>query len=298
MRKIAINTRHLMNMAMAIAVALLTTGCMEEVTHIAKVDEKLVVFSFISPDDTVRVNVTKSYPLYLGKVVPWGEEQFPPLSGATVTLRELTSGNEVSVPWNEQEKAYMLLPNAFSVKAGEEYELQVSAPNLPSVVARTIVPLSKPNMVTCRIDTIVDKYNGYPKLAVMGEIMDFEGEDNYYSFELMAYDGYCDSDGILELFELMHYKTIFSDEGHDGELLSYVSSGFYLNTYLVQAAFMHVDKNYYEYHKTLNDYSDYFNPFAEPIIIHGNMEGGIGVFGSFNTYIQEWTFDDNLYYFS
>lgn len=294
MKKRANNISHIRLVFMAIVFAFLGTGCMEEVTDIARVDEKLVVFSFISPNDTIRVDVTKSYPLYLGKVVPWDEDQFPPLSGATVTLREVTSGNAVAVPWNEQEKAYMLLPNAFSIKAGEEYELQVSAPNLPSVVGRTIVPLSKPNMVTCRIDTIVNKYEGYSELVVVGEILDVEGEDNYYSFEIKAFDAYYDWDGIVQMFWTIYYNTIFSDEGHDGELLSYESYGFYYSSYKVQVAFTEVDKNYYEYHRTLfSDYDD-FNPFAEPVIVHSNIDGGMGVFGSFNSYIQEWIFDSNI----
>lgn len=294
MKKRANNIFYIRLVFMAIAVALLSTGCMEEVTDIARVDEKLVVFSFISPNDTIRVDVTKSYPLYLGKVVPWDEDQFPPLSGATVTLREVISGNAVAVPWNEQEKAYMLLPNDFSVKAGEEYELQVSAPNLPSVVGRTIVPLSKPNMVTCRIDTIVNKYEGYSELVVVGEILDVEGEDNYYSFEVKTYNAYYDWEGKLQVYPVMNYQNIFSDEGHDGELLSYESYGFYYSSYKVQVAFTEVDINYYEYHRTLFSDYDNFNPFAEPVIVHSNIDGGMGVFGSFNSYIQEWIFDSNI----
>lgn len=51
----------------------------------------------------------------------------------------------------------------------------------------------------------------------------------------------------------------------------------------VNGMLLHVDKNYYDYHRTLQQQNDIDgNPFAEPVLISTNIEGGLGCFGAYN----------------
>ncbi|MFC5412134.1 DUF4249 domain-containing protein [Larkinella bovis] len=46
---------------------------------------------------------------------------------------------------------------------------------------------------------------------------------------------------------------------------------------------LHVDKNYYDYHRTLQQQNDIEgNPFSEPVLVATNIEGGLGCFAAYN----------------
>ncbi|GAB3930763.1 DUF4249 domain-containing protein [Larkinella terrae] len=52
---------------------------------------------------------------------------------------------------------------------------------------------------------------------------------------------------------------------------------------LVSSMLLHVDKNYYDYHRTLQQQNDIEgNPFAEPVLISTNIRGGLGCFAAYN----------------
>ncbi|GAB3265297.1 hypothetical protein GCM10027347_32920 [Larkinella harenae] len=55
----------------------------------------------------------------------------------------------------------------------------------------------------------------------------------------------------------------------------------------VTVMLLHVDRHYYEYHRTLQQQNDIDgNPFAEPVLISTNIEGGLGCFGAYNRTIN------------
>jgi Domain of unknown function (DUF4249) len=47
--------------------------------------------------------------------------------------------------------------------------------------------------------------------------------------------------------------------------------------------FLHVDKNYYLYHESVQRNDNNGNPFAEPSLVFTNISNGYGCFGSFST---------------
>ncbi|RRB04162.1 DUF4249 domain-containing protein [Larkinella rosea] len=90
-------------------------------------------------------------------------------------------------------------------------------------------------------------------------------------------------------------QSITSPKGNLPNYLSYtyfdsLSNGSY-NGYIpltqrpvsVSVMLLHVDKNYYDYHRTLQQQGDIEgNPFAEPVLIPTNITGGLGCFAAYN----------------
>ncbi|MBD0254725.1 MAG: DUF4249 family protein, partial [Cytophagales bacterium] len=55
----------------------------------------------------------------------------------------------------------------------------------------------------------------------------------------------------------------------------------YHDSVTLYAYLLHTDRAYFEYHRTLRANAD-SNPFAEPVLLYSNVEGGLGVFAAFN----------------
>lgn len=50
---------------------------------------------------------------------------------------------------------------------------------------------------------------------------------------------------------------------------------------IVKIYLFNVEKSYYQYHKSLDDYNDSGNPFSEATPVYSNINGGLGVFTSY-----------------
>jgi len=86
-------------------------------------------------------------------------------------------------------------------------------------------------------------------------------------------------------------KEFFSDKGFDGmDIIRRTGSDFDLyNNYfsaegdsvVLKVYLLNTEKSYYLFHKSLADYEDGENPFAESSPVYSNISGGSGIFTSY-----------------
>jgi hypothetical protein len=83
-------------------------------------------------------------------------------------------------------------------------------------------------------------------------------------------------------------KEYITDKGLDGQKIVAVTIGNYEYTFspsrdssLLKIFLYHTEKPYFLYHKSLNEYNDSENPFAEATPVYSNITGGLGIFTSY-----------------
>lgn len=55
----------------------------------------------------------------------------------------------------------------------------------------------------------------------------------------------------------------------------------------LHAYLLHTDEHYFLYHRSVRNASySQDNPFAEPVLVYTNVEGGLGVFAAYNRTTQ------------
>ncbi|HPI70784.1 MAG TPA: DUF4249 domain-containing protein [Tenuifilaceae bacterium] len=262
-----------------------TYSCIEDVPDdiLPKAEPKLVVESFISPNDTIRVRICKSLPINYNYYLTSDDQynEFPPLRDASVSIRNTHTGDPVSIPYDSLSGFYVLYPSQFSVEKGQEYELKVNHTELGETIARTRVPSSTPDLLSVKIDTVeVHTYEGVETdydLVISGIIKDTGGEKNFYRIIFTFY--YCYEYDYVYCYTDMVEKLI-SDTGSDGQELPFTLYIYGYSWQYYKVKILSTDINYYHFHRTLENWSE-GNPFVEPTPVYSNIEGGLGIFGSY-----------------
>jgi len=270
----------------------------------------MAVSAFINSTstDSLKFKVTRTFGLFEER--PNNSEDN--LSGAEVKLFEdgnlLYTFNESS---NQSGGAYVSPPllEAFGGE-GKTYKLEVSHPDYETTTATQVMPNAVPltNIEFRQLEGggTFDGATGEFKLT----FDDPAGEENYY--ELTAtqnivytyedFEGniieeeyeqeiYLGSDGPPDpnVTEGFNYAAmLLSDKNFDGQTFI-LSAEFYEyieigengevtpSTYTIY--WKSVTKDYFNYSKSLLDNSNaQDNPFAEPVSLYTNMEGGVGAF--------------------
>ncbi|HOP03265.1 MAG TPA: DUF4249 family protein [Tenuifilaceae bacterium] len=272
-------------------------GCIEDVkdANLPSIEEKLVVSSFISPGDSIRVKVSKSTPIYYNQELSSWDDYYQPLTYASVFITNVITGNTKEIPFIPSKEYYLLTPAEFSIEKGGEYELTVSAAGLKSVKARTNVPFGTPEVHSLSIDTIYNEtYNyedgtsyGYNDLVISGYVADIPNENNFYTIGAhIIEDYYSPWEDTTYVYQYFQDGASFSDTDNDGKDIPF-KSYLYLNgnsTYSLML--LSSDKHYYYYHKSYYNW-DSGNPFSEPTPMYSNIDDGLGIFASvtyFNVY--------------
>lgn len=245
------------------------TACQSEISVIDIENEnKLVVQSFISPQDTilsVRVSGTNAV---IGQV----SKEFKTISNASVSI-----GNEVKnvfLPY-DKEGFYRILSRQMEIKAGQTYFLKVNTSDGRTVSATCTIPL---NTVEAKMVTVDIKSVSADTKNVTLKWDDISKEQNYYgisvSYETLKKG--CNSDSPFYI----------RDKNKDGEQFSYSFNtnpicGLGNPNFIIVIA--NYDSNGYEYISTLQEQNSVNGvPFTEPVQIFTNIKGGYGVFSGYN----------------
>jgi hypothetical protein len=278
--------------AAVITFVIALASCIKDVddVNLPNTPQKLVVQSFISPSDSIFVTVFASQPLNYNIPVndySWGSV-FDTIKTATVSITNITNLISVNVPYFPEQKKYVLPPNAFTIEKGSEYELTVTANNFESVTARTVVPLGNATSVIERIDTIsIDEW-GNMDMRVIGSIDDPANEKNYYSILTYGIKEYT-WDDMSNIYISNFSSSLMSDNQQDGNSISvrhefYDYEDEYTEIKYTKTEVYEVDEHYYNFHSSLETIYDIMdNPFTESSHLYSNIEGGLGVFGSYVT---------------
>lgn len=269
--------------------AVLLGACEKEVTGIKlpESNSKLVVTSFISPQDTlVRVDVARSLPS-LGTrtgLTPFVQD-------AVVTLSD--GDRTVNLPFKGP-ATYAVDSQSFPVVAGRTYTLRVSVPGGESVEATCTVPEAVP-LSALSLDSISPVERAWKQYIVRMNWADPAGANNYYRVaaevkrEIALGPGETPPRGPRDYSLSWEGDELIEDKGQDGAIL-FSPKGTFIAALSTDTAkvnlyayVLHTDRNYYAYHRSiyLAARTD-GNPFAEPVLVYSNITGGLGVFAAYN----------------
>jgi hypothetical protein len=242
-------------------------------------EPKLVVTSFISPQDTViLVQISKSAPLFKKREI---SSENVTVADATVHLSD--GENQALLDYDKLRWKYFIDASEFPVIAGGTYHLKVATPDGLTAEGTCTVPLNNNTLsfdyekqIVNRFEKqayiVTAKWTSTPQddygFRLFGEA-DFTyeyppGQSNVSYTPIVIGDEYVPSSGTI--YEKKGTFTLF-DEDYD-----------YKN---ITIGLLNVDEHYYRYHTTLRLYSG-DDPFSEPAPIYSNIVGGLGVFGAYN----------------
>lgn len=247
-----------------------------------EVPSKLVVNGFISPQDTViSIRVTKSVPMFQSSTV----DVNAPVDNATVRI----FGNSTSVvlTYNSTTGRYTIPVSAFPIIAGNEYSIEVAAPQMETVTAKTTVPAAVPADLTASMTYSIDSSNTFQwNYSIHSNLSftDFSQTGDLYRIARHAlfFDSFSQDTISLQLGD-----EIFPDNDENGQLItnnrdaefsfSSPSNGG-SRAIAIDAMLVSCSKDYYYFHLSLHNYNGGGDPFSEPTLMYTNVEKGYGVF--------------------
>lgn len=264
---------------------------------------KLVVSGFLCPQDTLlAIRVSRSNTvvgdsislLQPGIIVP----------NATVTLSE--GDRSVVLPYYKvrpsADSAYSISAKLLPIIAGRTYKLTVVTANGQKATSTCTIPEAvAPSVV--KFDSLIEQSRTQPKRYYIRVVWkDPVGQTNAY--QVAGIFRYTTATNIRESkYTSLSFdddnRGLFTDVGIDGDtiysgraFLTPSSSSivnqqatFYnqYNTASVTVNLLSVDQSYYRYQEAvIRQRRARGNPFAEPVIIPSNIEGGLGCFAGYN----------------
>ena len=276
---------------MVILIMILTSCDLEQVVpyELPYEGDKLVVWSYIQPEETVEVTV---YPTY----EPLGLNTVRVIDNAIVELYE----NDVLVATLEHSENGVYT-SSFYPTAEKSYHLKVSAPDFEEVVIseKVVVPL-KPEIISINF---IDSVN-FPRNKIESFFDVMIGNDNHDFFEFREI--YAGQDTTFLTTLKISPTTYYGDCTE----LSRVSDGIriakecLLNRDKIEFQFDYredskPDKVIFQFSNISSSYINFslslsnadieqgFSFVSEPINVYTNMQGGYGLLAAYNPFIYE-----------
>jgi hypothetical protein len=255
-------------------------GCELEVKNLKVPDfqQKLVVSSFISPYDTISLVSIYSNEKVFGEL-----NDSESLGNLTATV----SNGQKEIILRNINGRYYFKPNEMTIEEGKTYVLRVSSDKGLTAEASCTVPIKKE--LHPEADTVkeLSKYEWMPDVYFINTnyyITDPSGEANFYRFYSNEIEYY---PGNLSVWQVGSVNAeLLNDTGKDGQrIFAYTASvtepspdcdSAKMILYILQT-----DKQYYNYHHSLENYSGGEVPFSEISPVYSNIEGGLGIFASY-----------------
>lgn len=276
---------HLLHSILLMIVFGVATSCRKQdsTVKLPKVDPKLVVVSFISPQDTlIRVWVKTSQPLYNNAA----SKTYETITDAEVII----SGNGISakLAYDAALKEYTCDPSLLNVSEGVDYVINVSTPDGKKATASTQIPSANSSLTYTYTNASANIYAQWTDLS--------QGTADYYRLMIeqtsyFIFSGYNSGATFEDTITTrgIQYQGFFLDTDFSGSTLNrnvpfqiYEDSEDKIYLHL-----LHVSKEYYDYSEKLVTSEVYGNPFQEPSIMYTNVTGGFGVFAGYNGYRVE-----------
>lgn len=257
---------------------------------------KLVVACFISPQDTLlTAKVTRSRPILDSDPLKRVE-----IADAVVVLSD--GSRSVTLAYSPTLRYYQVNANKMPVRAGGTYTLAVRTPDGKQVTAVSTVPMVAA-LKRAQVDSTVSAELNNIRQKQFSVICTWQSSDAYASFYQVQGGLQGIQRDLPPTASAVSLETIpFKMTDNNSGLLTSSAAGASLSAsaYLCDEAgykairsryrsaamvvsLLHVSEAYYRYHIALDQQLQASkNPFAEPVLIPGNIQGGLGCFGSYN----------------
>ncbi|OIN56201.1 hypothetical protein BLX24_26240 [Arsenicibacter rosenii] len=256
---------------------------------------KLVVTGFLSPQDSVlTVKVSRSAPLggtFNGSI----------LTNATVMLSD--GKTSAKLTYNSKEMYYELSARKLPVKAGSTYTVTVTSTEGQRVQSTCTIP-QPVALSAVQLDSAAS--GGQKQYMVRYQWQD-AGDQPHYYLTAGAFQ-YIKSTASATSWESVpvQFGTQASPadllSGQTGKVAAMQSADGLISTEPAQtgsgemntfskafrqaqltAVLLHIDETYYRFQKAVNlAAATSGNPFAEPVSIPSNIDGGLGCFAGYN----------------
>lgn len=294
-----------------ITVLLLFLASCESLTEveIPREPDMLVIGSLFNPDSVLSVRVTKTFFVLEGV-----DRRDRNVSNAKVSLFEAGSFvRELNLATNKLNFETRVYTSEFIPSQGTEYSIEVSAPGFEPIEAYGTIPTKIKIDEVVLAPTLVAIEDGDPAIRAEITFTDPKGENYYELLVNFVYESGNDLDSsffrqispmplspdVSSEFDLLIddpyiLSLYYDDRLFDGSRhkLTFFIKGFNVNSYndkfnkfalKIDIILRHISKEHYQYGITLRlqeEISD--DPFAEPVQVFGNVNGGLGIFAGFN----------------
>lgn len=280
-----------------IIVSAFTAGCEKEIPFDERdARTRIVLYSFLVPGDQIEVSLTESQSILVNS---WVDEH-PPVEGANIKVYKngvlLGTMTEVSTP---DETIYTLAQEI--VEAGATYRFEVEHSKLEGVESFTRVPAEAPAFSAAVVDSSLYEWTLEVEVSPMSGkqhyILDliWEYDDFNVSYEPIWFNStdpflstpytYYDPTDPNKYFDGEAYFTDdhFEDAPYKFRVKFYVGEWAQENYEGLHVRIKNVSEDYYlfKYSSLLQQWTD-GDPFAQPAVVHNNVENGIGCVGSMN----------------
>jgi len=252
------NSTHILRKAFFAALLFLFSACEKDITEQVQIDAqpKLVITSYISPQDTALVvRVSKTRPA-VGKVVIDGDK----VTDATVNISD--GSKTIRLFYVAEQQLYRVAFSLLPIVPNKTYSLTVSTPNGDQVSAICSVPDTK-GITFTKLEYSVRAENTSGDFAYNRHTLDFQwqdapGRENYYHALSSREYLHPQLDQILKLpLDNYDQKIFFSDEWQDGQL--FASQGRFVHPvqdslsspYYLKAHLSVTDRPYCLYHELI-----------------------------------------------
>ena len=267
-------------------------------------DSKLVVACFISPQDTVLSAKVTETKILIGSTGDIKDD----ITNASISLSDGTK--TIFLIYNKSLGYYRALPTQLPILAGKTYSITVSTPDGRKVNASTKIP-SDITIKDVKVDSTqtTDIRRGVTVTNIEYTVkliwQDKAGEANFYRgisiFDtIIQYPNQNNTTNKLPPFPstITDLRTI-DDKNSDGQLISlsrtFTPIAYGINVTnsgikfikQIRVGLFQTDISYYNYHTSLRKQRENNNPFAEPVLLYSNINGGFGCFGAYNATWQE-----------
>jgi hypothetical protein len=275
--------KTIQNILLATAAIFALTSCESDAdVDIPETKPKLVVTSFISPQDTqVVVRVKRSKPIFQSYDVNTSA------SVANANVQITDGSTTMQLNYNSTDEYYGVSATLFPITTGTSYTLTVTTPEGETATAKTTVPGAAPASISLPYSYILEDSTSFQvvrRYTFNEQWADFSGQADLY--RLIPIQLVKNASNPTDTFQMRVGESLITDDNNDGgtiqnniETYMYFFQGgdtivgydFYL---------MRSSPEYYLYHESLFNYNS-GDPFSEPSLIYTNITGGLGVFGSY-----------------
>lgn len=253
---------------------------------------QLTIISQLTPDAEQRVYVYATQS-------PSDTSSFYTPENLIVGITELDTDSAINLTMGiENNKSYFTIPQGF-LKAGYQYSITAFAPGFEIVQATTRIP--KPSTISNLAikDVVIEQSDAHDFKKIIHyklsfDIDHFESNRYYHLIFYNAYEGkeklfILEPESSDEIPFIRHYEHGVLIDKNDLEIgapLTFTFKDWVVDGNRLLRVYVElrtITEGYYKYHSSLTrQLSISQDPFAEPVTIFNNIEGGYGNFSGFS----------------
>lgn len=268
-------------------------------------ERKIVLNSLITPDSLIKIHLSESESILKAGF------SMDIIENATVQLYENNSFAALLLYTGEG----CYVSSDFYPREESQYRVEVSVPGKDPVSSSVLIP---DTVKIISIDTnIISSNKEWAELQVRLKFVDPKEIDNYYIVKAKTFgrdpinpalsgfgpmNVYLESESpIISKYGKPEGGLVFSDKLIDGstyelsfDLYFYPYGSDSLSTF-IHFYLQSISESYYYYvvskamQEELTD-----NPFAEPVQVYNNIEGGLGIFGAYSSSVDSFRLNFTL----